>query len=309
MNNQPTFDVFLAYNSEDKPQVIAIAAELKRRGLKPWLDEEQVPPGRPFQDVIQQAISLVKSAAIFIGNVGLGKWQIMELRALIDQLVKIGIPVIPVLLPGVEGVPNYLLFLKELNWVNFYNTIDDTEAVDKLVWGITQEKAIREIKANHISAEKGVIRYRHLQDLLADGKWKEADKETCLVMLQAVDQNQKKKDWIKQGGIENFPCTDLLTIDKLWLEHSNGHFGFSIQKKIYLNVGGKLDCEYHKRAWRKFCDCVGWRVEKKWLHYSNITFKTSDPEGHLPAGNCLFGGEFAVGGWYEYLFYRLETCY
>jgi hypothetical protein len=39
---QPQFDVFLAHNSQDKSLVRAIANELKRRGLNPWLDEEQI---------------------------------------------------------------------------------------------------------------------------------------------------------------------------------------------------------------------------------------------------------------------------
>lgn len=36
------FDVFLAHNSKDKPQVRQIANELIKRGLNPWLDEEQM---------------------------------------------------------------------------------------------------------------------------------------------------------------------------------------------------------------------------------------------------------------------------
>jgi len=139
MTNQPYFDVFLAHNSEDKPQVRAIANKLKRRGLKVWLDEEQIPPGRPFQDVIQQALQKVSCAAIFIGLGGLGKWQILEARSLLSRFVDAGIPVIPVLLPGVEGIPEHLLFLQELNYVKFENGIDDCAALDKLESGIRQK--------------------------------------------------------------------------------------------------------------------------------------------------------------------------
>jgi hypothetical protein len=140
MANQPEFDVFLAHNSQDKPQVRAIASQLKQRNMTYWIDEEQIPPGRPFQDVIQQAIPKVKSAAIFIGVMGLGKWQAMELRSLISRCVAEDIPVIPVLLPGVNGIPEHLLFLQELNWVRFSNGLDDVEALYKLEWGITGRK-------------------------------------------------------------------------------------------------------------------------------------------------------------------------
>lgn len=142
LDKQPQFDVFLAHNSGDKPHVEAIAEKLKQQDLKPWIDKEQIPPGRWFQDVIQQAISDVKSAAIFLGPSGLGKWQIVELRAFISRCVEANIPVIPVLLPGVDEIPEDLLFLKELNWVSF-KSIDDFEALDNLVWGITGEQPKR----------------------------------------------------------------------------------------------------------------------------------------------------------------------
>lgn len=138
--NQPQFDVFLAHNSQDKPQVKLIADKLRSRGMTPWLDQEQIPPGRWFQDIIQSAIREVKSIAIFIGETGLGRWQMVELRSSISRCVDLDIPVIPVLLPGVHTIPNNLIFLKDLNWVTFANGIDDTEQLDRLEWGITGRK-------------------------------------------------------------------------------------------------------------------------------------------------------------------------
>jgi hypothetical protein len=131
------FDVFMAHNSQDKSRVEAIGAELRGRGLKPWIDKEQVPPGRWFQDVIQEAIPNVRSAAIFMGPNGIGKWQAVELRAFISQCVEKNIPVIPVLLPGVSELPPSLLFLKELKWVRFSSNINEQAALDNLEWGIT----------------------------------------------------------------------------------------------------------------------------------------------------------------------------
>ncbi|MBD2471441.1 toll/interleukin-1 receptor domain-containing protein [Nostoc sp. FACHB-145] len=134
------FDVFLAHNTQDKPQVRAIALALKQRNIKSWIDEEQILPGRSFQDEIQQAIPLVKSAAIFIGSQGLGHWQSWELKAFIAECVENKIPVIPVLLPGVNNLPEDLLFLKQLRWVAFSNRVDDEAAINLLAWGITGEK-------------------------------------------------------------------------------------------------------------------------------------------------------------------------
>jgi hypothetical protein len=130
------FDVFLAHNGADKPEVRIIAHQLKTHNIKIWLDEEQIPPGRSFQDEIQKAIPLVKPAAIFIGLQGLGKWQEMEVRSLTTRCVEKGIPLIPILLPGVTKLPEKLVFLKEYTWVNF-SSIDDVQALKNLVWGIT----------------------------------------------------------------------------------------------------------------------------------------------------------------------------
>jgi hypothetical protein len=144
------FDVFLAYNSVDKPQVKEISNKLRERGLKPWLDEEQIPHGMLFHD---EMIPLIKSAAIIIGTQRLGKWQIMELRSLITKFVDRKIPVIPVLLPGVDNIPRDLLFLQELNWVKF-EQIDDSTAFYRLEWGITQVKPDLHPKTVQLTAEE-----------------------------------------------------------------------------------------------------------------------------------------------------------
>jgi hypothetical protein len=130
------FDVFLAHHSEDKREVERLAEHLRGHGLNPWLDSEQIPPGRWFQDRIQLAIGEVRSAAIVIGKDGLGRWQTVEVRAFIEECVERELPVIPVLLPG-AAIPQELKFLKQLNWVRFTESVDDDDAIDRLAWGIT----------------------------------------------------------------------------------------------------------------------------------------------------------------------------
>ena len=81
----------------------------------------------------------MNSAAICLGPCGLGRWEAVELGAFISQCVERGIPVIPVLLPGVEEIPEPLVFLRELNAVRF-SAVDDQAALDRLVWGIKGTK-------------------------------------------------------------------------------------------------------------------------------------------------------------------------
>ncbi|MDJ0707057.1 MAG: GUN4 domain-containing protein [Leptolyngbyaceae cyanobacterium MO_188.B28] len=312
------FDVFLAHNSQDKPQVKVIARELKRRGLKPWLDVEQIPPGRAFQDVIQEVIPNIKTAAIFIGPKGLGKWQVMELRTITSRCVEEDIPVIPILLPGVEGIPDNLIFLRQFHWVNFTDGLEDADALYQLEWGITGERPQRsepqpepatetrvavppppkpDPTVNDLRSEKGVD-YTKLRDLLKAGKWKEADSETYLVMLKVV--GRQEGDYIREKELLNFPCTDLRTIDQLWIKYSKGRFGFSAQKEIYLDCGGKPDGKYYEEAWEKFCDRVGWKEKGKWFV---LVFDTSSPEGHLPR---LWRAD--LGEWISSLASRLVNC-
>ncbi|WP_414543841.1 TIR domain-containing protein [Nostoc sp. CCY0012] len=146
---QPQFDVFLAHNSVDKPQVRLIAQALKQRGLTTWLDEEQIPPGFSISKAIQKAIPLCKTAAIFLSVQGLGNWQEVELDVFISQCIKRQITVIPVLLPGVNEVPAELLFLREFRWINFCDLLEhDENALDLLLWGITGQKPQRNSQLN-----------------------------------------------------------------------------------------------------------------------------------------------------------------
>jgi hypothetical protein len=125
-----------------------------------------------------------------------------------------------------------------------------------------------------LSSEKGVD-YTRLRDLLKAGEWKEADEETLAVMLKAA--GTEEQGYLDYNSIQNFPCTDLRTIDQLWVKYSNGRFGFSVQKRIWESVG---------KDYEKFGDRVGWRkgmfLNKEWLTYSELTFSLNAPQGHLP---------------------------
>ena len=138
--------------------------------------------------------------------------------------------------------------------------------------------AIPNIAIDELSSERG-IDYKPLRDLLAAGKWKQADRETLAVMLKGA--GREKEGWLNIESINQFPETDLCTIDQLWLKFSNGRFGFSVQKQIWESVDGQPDADYD--TWCKFCDRIGWRVNQNWLFYSDLTFSTDAPLGHFPA--------------------------
>lgn len=176
------------------------------------------------------------------------------------------------------------------------------------------------------------VDYRKLEDLLKRQNWKEADEETFKVMLQAAAANRTKgrgrllTNLIDLKDIDNFPCEDLRTIDRLWVHYSNGRFGFSVQAKIYRDLGGTR--VYNENVWNAFGDRVGWRkglpFMKEWISYKDVTFDLKAPQGHLPAIKeagqfkqlrSVFASKeagqqyilFAVNRW-THLFSRVETC-
>lgn len=61
-------------------------------------------------------------------------------------------------------------------------------------------------------------------------------------MCEVMDR--QKERWLDVEHIQNFPCQDLRNIDHLWVKYSEGRFGFSVQKKIYLDCGAKPDGKY-----------------------------------------------------------------
>jgi tetratricopeptide (TPR) repeat protein len=77
------------------------------------MDQDALRYGRPWQPGVEQALRSVHSAAILIGPSGLGDWQAQEAQLCLTQGVKRGIPVIPVLLPGVSSPEDLPLFLRE----------------------------------------------------------------------------------------------------------------------------------------------------------------------------------------------------
>ena len=130
------FDVFISHNSQDKPAVRELAEALKVRGLRPWLDEEQLRPGQPWQEALETIIQTTKAAAVLVGKDGLGPWENIEMRACLSQFVKRKLPVIPVLLPDAPRQPDLPLFLQELTWVDLRGGLTE-ENINLMHWGIT----------------------------------------------------------------------------------------------------------------------------------------------------------------------------
>jgi hypothetical protein len=130
--------------------------------------------------------------------------------------------------------------------------------------------------------------YRQLREFLRNNQWQQADTQTTKLLLKII--GKAYWDEVYAEDIINFPCQELKKIDQLWLHYSNGHFGFSIQQTVWLNLGGNMDYQVKK----KLGDRLGWRKEGQWLNYEQISQQLSlnqeldHPIGLLPVHWLIF---------------------
>ncbi|WP_217355307.1 GUN4 domain-containing protein [Aphanizomenon sp. UHCC 0183] len=137
--------------------------------------------------------------------------------------------------------------------------------------------------------------FQNLEALLKAGKWREADLETWELMKKLT--KREREGWLRLEDVKNFPRQELRKMDQLWVKYSNGKFGFSVQKQIWLDLGGKLDGEYDWDTFTKLGSRVGWRKNNEWLSYDSYTFSTNALPGHLPGGlwyGVRVGGEVTL---------------
>jgi hypothetical protein len=143
--------------------------------------------------------------------------------------------------------------------------------------------------------------FQQLETYLKNGQWREADEETTRLMLLIA--KREDEGYLDVESIEKFPCEELRTLDKLWVENSGGKFGFSVQKKVWIACGG-IPGEYDWEVYKKFADQVGWRrgADNRWLSYDELTFLFK-VGWHLPSRH-LFTNQRAA----TFLAQRLLTC-
>jgi len=156
--------------------------------------------------------------------------------------------------------------------------------IQELPHQLEDEKNLRsqlEIQLEPILGGITLSQYQDLHKSLENRNWREADKVTHRIMCHVAGVPQIRP-CMNTEEIQNFPCEALRIIDLLWIKHSNGRFGFSVQKRIWdkpivaPNKGAPFNRFNH------FCDRVEWRVDGEWVKYKDLTFNLAAPEGHLP---------------------------
>ena len=181
---------------------------------------------------------------------------------------------------------------------------------------LNNEQKLYQYKAPQLLSAKA-IDYQELEQFLKNKQWNEANLLTYKLISKASGVKIEKDECLTLEKIKSFPCKDLLTIDRLWVYYSNGLYGFSVQKDIYIKCGGKLDFSYPSdEIWEKFGYHVAWASNGRWLYYPDPFFDNNFMriKGHLPEGlmwdGCCnsWGCDGFMGGFVVLFFSRIATC-
>ncbi len=131
-----------------------------------------------------------------------------------------------------------------------------------------------------LHSERGVD-YKPLQEQLAQQQFQAADQLTLQKLCELAGPAAANRKWLYFSEVDGFPATDLQTVDRLWQVHSEGKFGFSVQRQIWLSLG---------KNWDNFWPKIGWKQDNQWTRYpEEFTWDLTAPRGHLPLSNQLRG--------------------
>ena len=131
-----------------------------------------------------------------------------------------------------------------------------------------------------LASNKG-IDYSKLQNLLENLQWQKADTETRLILEKVGGFS--KSNYLDERSISKLPCTDLQTIDNLWLHYSNCHFGFTVQSQLLLASKENINL---------FGEWVGWSKQGVCINNSDLIYDLTAPIGHLPVAYLPIVGDY-----------------
>lgn len=130
----PSFDAFLSYHSGDSDWVARLRKGLESKGVRVWLDSEQIRPGDRFPGALARAIGDVRSVIVILSRGSLqSPWVEEEYSLALARRCH----VIAALIDDVEA-PG---FVEGRTWVDFRDEAEFEASLDHLVFGITGQRA------------------------------------------------------------------------------------------------------------------------------------------------------------------------
>lgn len=138
-----------------------------------------------------------------------------------------------------------------------------------------------------LPSERGVD-YIPLATLLATGDFKTADQFTRDNLIKIAGPGAVKRGFVYWTEVASLPEKDLCTMERLWLQYSDGNFGYSVQKRVWDVENANFDSFIRRIGWTKVEN--GSERKLKWFGQSEFLYTVEGaPKGHLPLTSALRG--------------------
>ena len=139
----------------------------------------------------------------------------------------------------------------------------------------------------YLPSDKG-IDYVPLATMLATGDFFAADQFTRDNLIKLGGPDVQKRNFVYWTEVPSLPSTDLATMERLWLQFSDGKFGYSVQKRVWDIENGNFDNFIRRIGWTKQDN--GSERKLKWFGKSEFIYDVDKAvKGHLPLTSALRG--------------------
>jgi hypothetical protein len=134
------FDIFLSYKSEEAAWVDQLRQDLQNRGVRVWLDRDQIRPGNLFAQALETGLATSKAVALVVTPESVASnWVKEEYYRALSLANQGNLQLIPLLLRNAE-LPG---FLSGRQYVDFRDAKTYEQSVNKLVWpGVTGKRIL-----------------------------------------------------------------------------------------------------------------------------------------------------------------------
>ena len=141
---------------------------------------------------------------------------------------------------------------------------------------------------SYLPTEMGVD-WIPLATCLSLGEYEEADQITRDNLIKIAGSEAVRRNFVYWTDVKTIPNTDLCTMERLWLQFTDGTQGYSIQKRVWDLENGNFD---------RFIRRIGWTTvengeERKLKWFTSprefIYDPLKAPKGHLPLTSALRG--------------------
>lgn len=154
--------VFLCHANEDKDKVAEIYKKLKRNGIKPWMDKEDLKPGQQWDQEIQKAIKESDHVLIFFSKTSVDKRgyvqnEFKQALKVYDEIPDGQIYIIPARLDNCEiperfKILHYCDLFEEDGFEKILKAIQPVEELAKEVWKVSLSDDFVDILSKFYSA-------------------------------------------------------------------------------------------------------------------------------------------------------------